>query len=77
MNPNMADFGGIPRAAGGPGLGSDYRLAAMPFAHFAIKAQRRKAARLRKLRRRFIRPGGAAPQFPRCSIHYRSRSNPR
>ena len=35
----------------------------MPLAHFAIKAQRRKAARLRKLRRRF-------------SIHYRSGSNP-
>ena len=49
MNPNMADFGGIPRLRTG---------------HFAIKAQRRKAARLRKLRRRFIRPrrrGAAIP----------------
>ena len=57
--------GGIrPALRGRPPRGSDYRLAAMPFAHFAIKAQRRKAARLRNLRRRFIRPrrrGAAIP----------------
>ena len=55
---------GFPELRLGPGLGSDYRLAAMPFAHFAIKAQRRKAARLRKLRRRFIRPRRRGTAIP-------------
>ena len=36
----------------------------MPFAHFAIKAQRRKAARLRKLRHRFIRPRRRGTAIP-------------
>ena len=88
MNPNMADFGGIPRAAGGPGLGSD----SPPGCHSLPRPSNPtlfhdKTIPAQKGRDRFMAdrvgfdlPCGAgrlaALGCPRQPIHYRSGSNP-
>ena len=65
--------GDSPALRRGAGRGSDYRLAAMPFALFAVKAHRRKIGAAAEIAAPlFLPPAARIRIFPRHVIHFRS-----